>query len=709
MKRRRFRSVAASPMRREGARFDTPQRACHDPPVTTDAPAPERGSNRIYSSSTATWAGILLVVCAAILYASTLDRWLTWGDLAGGDLITHQYAQVQARPSNAPGYPLYTMGGWLWFHGLRGAIAGLGSAHPNPIPILSAYSTLWALVALWLLYRTVCLVTSSRYWPQSPWLRTGNWPLAWLLSAFLGVTYFFWFYATTTEQYSSAVAQTVAIVYVYLLWAEADAEAHADYGPRSSPGRLLILLALLCGISLAHMLTVAFIVPPLIAVVLWQRPNLLRNGRMVAAVVFAAVLPLSAYLYVFVRGAQHPEWWGGEWKTAAAWFWAFVSTAQGREELGWGLESGRAFFGNGFPALTWQELSVPILLAGLVGIAFLQRKTAAMLYGTLAIYALFAWAYRYGNWFQVVLPAYPLILLGVAGLSLRLASWSRTAHSRWAQPALLLLLTAAVGWRFAASVPQTNSRRYPPDEALGHAAVLLADEPPENAALFAEQGDSAALDYLAHIWGLRPDVMIIGSDQAQRALDGGRPLLATWGSASTLIGEMGGPLGVSAENADWARIGADNGPRDVAGDTMSRLRPVGVPELERYTTAPGPASAPITETVPAMDVQLLWRLPEGGWPVGLSLSLRPTLNGAFVAGSDGAVGEIVQIDAAAPLHGLTPFAPNGPLLADAYRLPLPAPLPAGADGIAIVLYRAVDGGFETVADLRLPLNPPGNP
>ena len=63
----------------------------------------------------ATVAGVLVIGIALTLYLSTLDNGLRLEELKGGDLITHQYAQVQARPSNAPGYPLYTMGGWLWF------------------------------------------------------------------------------------------------------------------------------------------------------------------------------------------------------------------------------------------------------------------------------------------------------------------------------------------------------------------------------------------------------------------------------------------------------------------------------------------------------------------------------------------------------------------------------------------------------------------
>ncbi len=99
----------------------------------------------------------MLVLARSLLYLATLDNGLRPGELAGGDLITHQYAQVQGRPSNAPGYPLYTMGGWLWFHGLRSLLG----QHANPTAILSAYSTLWALLALWLLYQLIVDLTGN--------------------------------------------------------------------------------------------------------------------------------------------------------------------------------------------------------------------------------------------------------------------------------------------------------------------------------------------------------------------------------------------------------------------------------------------------------------------------------------------------------------------------------------------------------------------
>lgn len=116
--------------------------------------------------------GCALIACALLLYLLTLDNGLQPYELVGGDLITHQYAQVQARPSNAPGYPLYTMGGWLWFHSLRTLAQTLGDALPNPVPLLSSYSTFWALLALWVFYRILCHLTRS----PSSLPAIGHWP-----------------------------------------------------------------------------------------------------------------------------------------------------------------------------------------------------------------------------------------------------------------------------------------------------------------------------------------------------------------------------------------------------------------------------------------------------------------------------------------------------------------------------------------------------
>ncbi len=642
--------------------------------------------------------GLALVVLAGLLYAITLDNGLQPRELLGGDLITHQYAQVEARPSNAPGYPLYTMGGWLWFHGIRALQASLGSAAPNPLPILSSYSTLWALLALWLLYEIACRVTVT---PRRP---AGNWPLAALLAAFYAVTYFFWYYATTTEQYTSAIAQTLAIVYVYLLWSGRQLHNsqftihNSQFGGRGVRGDkrqdwLLLLLAFLCGLALAHMLTVAFIVPPLVAVILWTQPSLLRRPAMIAAAVGVALVPLLSYVYVYIRGAANPTWWGaGPWRNANEWFWAFVSTAQGRDELAWGFEPACTFFANGFPALIWGELSLPLLLIGMVGVALLPRRLPWILYPTLAIYLIFDWMYRCGNWYQVILPAYPLLLLGAAALLDRAEGWLAASRYPWLRGLVALLLVGAVLWRGTASWPRADSRNRAEDTAFARPALLLDQPLPSGASLFAAVDDALGLDYLIHIWGIRPDLHLVSSAAAAEVLRRGQPLLATFAAAPVLLEELPADLAPvrQVHSPDWLALSLTPSTPITDGMTAVGHRMVDGVALVGYAVAPAPSGAPVTMAPPAVDVTLFWQL-ANGWPAGLGVSLRPTRGGAFI---DDGTGALIQRDAGAPGRGL---APTSGLVRDALRVPLPA----GADSVTLIVYRATESGFENLLETAL--------
>ncbi len=650
-------------------------------------------------------AGVVLLVLAAALYLLTLDNGLAPGELVGGDLITHQYAQVEARPSNAPGYPLYTLGGWAWFHGLRGLLTLLGDPQPNPIPILSSYSTLWALLALGLLYALVLRLTRS---PARPY---GSWVLAWLVGAFYAVTYFFWYYATTTEQYTSAIAQTLAIVYVYVVWVElgargrdqvgvpADPHAGARAARATSIGRrewTLVLLAFLCGLSLAHMLTVAFIVPPLVAAVIWQEPRVLRSWRLLALCVGAALLPLASYWYVWVRGATHPAWWGqGEWRSAEAWFWSFVSTAQGRDELSRGFGAACKFFDNGFPELIWQELSIPLLVVGVAGIALLRKPLALVLYATLAIYLLFDWMYRCANWYQVILPAYPLVLLGVAAAADRVQLYFEVQGRKFAAYLPAALLVAAIAWRGVTAWARADSSDRPGDTALARAGVLVDQPLPAHAALFAATGDALALEYLAHIWGIRPDLAAVSSAEAGKRLAAGETVFTTYEAAPVLLSELPADLSLQRAGAgpDWLALSQRVLPAAAPVHALEQEVAPGV-ILKGYAITPAPDGAPVSAAPPGADVTLYWGL-LGAWPPNLGLSLRPTQGGALIPDPAGAGGTIVQVDAPAPLHGLA--AAGEPLLADSYRVPLPP----GADGMLLIVYEKTGDGFRNLLELPL--------
>ncbi len=679
-------------------------------------------------------AGIMLVAVAALIFASTLDTGLQPRELHGGDLITHQYAQVQARPSNAPGYPLYTMGGWLWFHGIRGLAQLTATAAVNPIPILSSYSTIWALLSIWLLYAIVCILTRIHSRPA------GNWPLAWLLTAFYAVTYFFWYYATTTEQYSSAIAQTLAILYVYLLWRDAAAEEQKSPVGHSSKQEaethsaphalgLLFLLAFLCGISLAHMLTIAFIVPPLVLVILWQRPDLLRSVKAIAGSVLAAAVPLLGYAFVYIRGAAHPEWWGeGDWPDAQAWFISFLSTAQGREELGWGFEPGVAFFGNGFPELIWQELSLPLLLFGLLGILLFDRKLATLLYGTIASTVVFSWAYRYGNWYQVILPAYPLILLGNAALAEAwIRYWTNSAHRPRAgiagallRTAPLILLAAATLWRATASLPAADSRNRPDDTAFDRAAMLLDQNLPPGTPLFAAVDDALALQYLVEVWEFGDNHPVISSPEAAQHLSHGESMLSTVDATSILLEELleelPGEVAVqtSLYSPDWVRIGPGGDDREAVkranswiplAENISDDANFGAVEgvtLEAFAVSQGPLGSPVLADQPdSIDLSLAWQLGQEGWPEGLGISIRPTAGGAFLPDPADDAGAIIQVDSSRPIAGV--YDPDAlgraSKIVDAYRVPFPPP----ADGLLLILYRSSDDGFENLAEIPIPV------
>ncbi|MBV7336866.1 DUF2723 domain-containing protein [Chloroflexi bacterium TSY] len=715
-------------------------------------------------------AGFVLILLCGLLYVLTLDNGLQPEELRGGDLITHQYAQVQARPSNAPGYPIYTMGGWLWFHGVRYGLRLFGFPLPNPIPILSGYSLLWALLSLWLFYRLLCQIVCRE---------AQHWWFAWLLTFFYAVTYFFWFYATTTEQYSSAIAHTLALFYIYLRWTEkvkffvtkphsndtsvsniSDRKPALSEVEGSKIVNVTLLLAFLCGLSLAHMLTVVFIVPPLIVLVLWDAPWQLYRPQIIFRIVIAALLPLLSYSYVYVRGAAHPEWWGtGEWSTPNEWFWAFLSTAQGRQELSWGLEAGRPIFGGGFPELIWQELGLPFVLLGIIGIGLLERRLAFLLYGTLSLYLLFCWIYRFGNWFQVILPAYPLILCGLGGIFLLITDLQKSFASRFTtsnfdrqirdkavlgqhtqarqispphlqslrKTTIALLMVLALIWRVSASWPAANSHNRPGDTALDRAALLLDQTLPQNANLFASVDEALALQYLTQVWGIRPDLAIVSSPQASKRLSRGETVLVTVSAASLLVSELPAAIHFQTQpiSPDWINIYSVNTTVSIAEPVpQMQLNETLLPgiHLVGFDTKPGPTGWPVftppdrlnvwganRKIVPTMDLTLYWNLEEDAWLENMSLSVRPILEDEWIV-LDEEEG-ISQKDVSRPWQNLNFSAEalqeelsKDPPFADPYRLTLKEPLPDGADGFALILYRSTEEGFENIIEFRTELS-----
>ncbi len=632
-------------------------------------------------------AGVLLLLLFAALYLLTLDDGLRAGELAGGDLITHQYAQVQRRMSNAPGYPLYTMGGWLWFRAGR-LLLGPES---NPIQILSSYSTLWALLALGLLY--ALMLEGFRDWKSLSQVekplqglageRLKTWFIAFLATAFYGLTYFFWYYAVTTEQYASSVAWTLAFVLLAFRWERLRRDCY------------LLGLALLTGVGLAHQVTVLAVLPPLLWVVLRAEPGLVRRPKLVAAAVGLLLLPLLSYAFIYIRGAQHPEWRGaGEWASAWDWFGRFISTQQGRDELTWRLQP---FFTHEFPALIWRELTWPGLLAGLLGLAGLRGRRGQLIWGTVAIYLVFCWIDRLGNWFQVIMPVYALLALGIALLAARL--WrlaqdfssrhpERVAGWRLGLRALILVALAALAlYRGVTAYPRADNSNRPDDNGLAPAWAILADNPPAGAAVVGTTEELLALSYVTQIWGQRPDLQPTASSEVPAHLAGAGffitsaalPLLPAEIAANAHFNALG-PTVIAVRSAPSTDLPPDWLPMPAPHDFGDGIRLLATQVTRQFATD-------------QWVIRLAWQTaarPERDW----SVSVRLPQGGA----------ELGQTDARHPVASAYPTTrwTPGEVVTDAYSLALPAD--AAPDGLTVILYRtAEDGSFINLDVARLPL------
>lgn len=640
---------------------------------------------KIRSFTPAFWAGALVLLGAALLYVVTLDNGFRPDELTGGDLITHQYAQVEARPSNAPGYPLYTMGGWLWFHSVRWLLAPLA----NPIQVLSLYSTLWGLASLLLLYLILWRVTARRWW------------LAALLTAFHATTYFFWYYSVTTEQYTSATFQTLLLIWLAFKW---------DDQPRHST---LLWMAFVSGTMLANMVTTLFILPPLLWFILVkkddssrgvsQNPEIrdtpssrmltsyLRQPKLALQAVGLALLPLLSYVYVFVRGVQHPEWRGqGQWPSAWAWFVDFLTIQQGRDELAPGL-SLQSIFTAEFPALMWHELTVPVFLGGLLGLAFLGRRRAIFLYSTLIIYFVFCWGYRFGNWFQVIIPAYPIFTVGFGVLLARLLAGVELARPKarlYLPPLVSLLLVGLVIFNAARNLPRANQRNRPTDTGLAPGWAILADSPTPPAAIAADFAERVALQYLTVVWEAAPGIIPLEAGAANP----GVPNFYVTRRAAAAAPHRIDPTTETPQAAGVQLVALPAAPpltlppsaQPAALDFGGVLKLAGWEQVE-------------PESGNAWQLALYWQA-EQPPPADYTVSVRPQRQGQpITAGGQPVIQDHPPVWGLYPTHQWRP----GEIVRDVYALTLPAGVTP--DAVQIVVYRATETGFENLADHTLSL------
>lgn len=228
------------------------------------------------------------------LYLRTLAPGLLTGDSA-----EFQVAAWQLGLAHPTGYPLYLMIGSLWQHLL--ALVGLSPAYA-----LNALSACFGAMTVALLY--CCMVG----WLQNSF---GVQRLAALLTALLfAVNFTFWSQNLIAEVYT---LHTLFVVLLLLVASQLSITPNAHDADPLVPlspdhpvrANLVILLALLVGLSLTHHAMTLLLLPSL-ALVLWQaRQGWIEQPRTWGLAGLALIAPLLLYLYIPLRSGPAASPW----------------------------------------------------------------------------------------------------------------------------------------------------------------------------------------------------------------------------------------------------------------------------------------------------------------------------------------------------------------------------------------------------------------
>jgi hypothetical protein len=314
-----------------------------------------------------------------------------------------------------------------------------------------------------------------------------------------------------------------------------------------------------------------------------------------------------------------------------------------------------------------------------------ERRYRILFVLTAAIYLGFIYIDRFGNWYQVIMPLYPLVLLGSAGALSDL--WQRFPYHLW-RIALTMVLIAMILLKFGESYQRVNLRNRPDEVGLVPGWEIIKQSPPQDAAIIASEEEKLALDYLTNIWEVRPDIITISPKAAGEALAQGRPLLVTATAAGYAATESGLPLRYTA----W-------------GPTLLLAEINHLPDLSMDDFAL--VAAPLGDGLVLAGFQVLAHEAHSSWWVRLALQAKrpPKYDWAISVRLLAQGQEIAQNDHASPALGATPTTSlqPGETVFDIFAFDLPPATPT-PDALRIIIYRQMeDGSFDNSAILDFPI------
>jgi hypothetical protein len=397
------------------------------------------------------------------------------------DSLEFQLVCPTLRIAHPPGYPLYTLLGWL-FARLPGADPAWG------VNLLSAVAGASTLVALYFLARL--------YSPRA----------AFLAPLYLALSPVFWSQATIAEVYSLH-ALIVALALYFILRATEDKS-------------FLPWAAFVVGLGLAHHRTSVFLLLPL-ALAFWGSS---RRSSLLSA--FALLAPLAFYLYIPLRGMAVSSL-DGTYRNSLEGFLQWVTVSSYgvflRENplarptpLSWHIKLWLSQFG-------------PIGIAlGVIGLARLKSQKGLIWWLAFVAFTLFGLIYRVPDPEVFFIPSFLLFSVAIS------VGGEFILSLRWRLIGFLLLAIASLQpvWIGASHFHELDRSHRLEVYSLG--ASMVSSAKGEGAVVVGLLGESTLMRYFQEIYHLNPAVSIVAADReeerlrvVEEALGQGRPVYLT--------------------------------------------------------------------------------------------------------------------------------------------------------------------------------------
>jgi tetratricopeptide (TPR) repeat protein len=283
--------------------------------------------------------GLSVFVISAIVYAMTCCQTVFVGD--SGELTL---ALINGGIAHPPGYPLYTILGYLWlkvFFFLRPALAA---------NLFSAASAAATSAFLFLLLRRLTSRQISSIIPAA-------------LSLLYAFSFPVWSSATNAEVYALSGLLYISAFYVVIRF-------YQDGGERS-----LTAAAFLCGLTLTHHFSAGVIIAVLVMAIFYRRSNQSTRSFIPALIVF--LLPMTLYVYLLVRfDPALPINWMAEKSMVS--LWSLVSGEIYRQFVGWPMPGDLILFARKTLVASLMYAGPGLIIMVLPGLVIGFRKKSAL-------------------------------------------------------------------------------------------------------------------------------------------------------------------------------------------------------------------------------------------------------------------------------------------------------------------------------------------